>query len=55
MKVTSTPHSIRWRLMKLLVFGIEHENIDGTIDTKAVVVGVAAFFCTTFILILIFL
>jgi hypothetical protein len=55
MKATTTSHSLLWRLMKLFVFGLEHHNVDGTIDIKAVVVGVAAFFCTTFILILLFM
>jgi hypothetical protein len=55
MKAASASHGILWHLKKLVFFGVENSNVDGTIDARAVVVRVAALFCAASILILLFL
>jgi len=55
MKASSPSHGMLCHLRKLIFFGLEHQNADGTIDVRSAVVGVAAFFCATAILVLLFL
>ena len=55
MKAASTSHGMLWHLKKLVFFGLDDHKVDGTIDARAAVVVVAALFCATSILILLFL
>ena len=55
MKAPITSDNIFWRLRKILFFGLEHHNIGDALDAREAVVGAAAIFCASSILILLFL